>query len=78
MLRAERSALEQQLMAEIVDGERFGAQVGRLCDAFGTAQKKMIAGADLAWHKMPVCGSFILTGGPLHGCDTHSSATGAR
>ena len=47
MLRAERLALTQQLIAEIVDGERFGAQVARLCDAFGTAQKKMIAGASL-------------------------------
>ena len=45
-LRAERTALERQLIADIVDGERFGAQVARLCDAFGTAQKKMIAGAD--------------------------------
>ncbi len=46
VLRAERTALECQLIADIVDGERFGAQVARLCDAFGTAQKKMIAGAD--------------------------------
>ena len=45
MLRAERSALARQLIADIADGERFGAQVARLCDAFGTAQKKMIAGA---------------------------------
>ena len=46
VLRAERTALERQLITDIVDGERFGTQVARLCDAFGTAQKKMIAGAD--------------------------------
>ena len=45
VLRAERAALVQRLVGDIVDGERFGAQVARLCDAFSTAQKKMIAGA---------------------------------
>ena len=44
VLRAERAALAQRLIGDIVDGERFGAQVVRLCDAFGTALKKMIAG----------------------------------
>ena len=52
VLRAERTALERQLIADIVDGERFGAQVARLCDAFGTAQKKMIAGADQDHHHL--------------------------
>ena len=44
MLRAERAALAKRLIGDIVDGERFGAQVARLCDAFGTALKKMITG----------------------------------
>ncbi len=37
--------MAQRLIGDIVGGERFGAQVARLCDAFGTALKKMIAGA---------------------------------